>query len=612
MSKDKIMWFSLGAGLICSLLAYWIGNNMIAAAENEILWKNEPFWLVLSAWAATLFFFSKYTTTLAARRKMVGASILSGVLLWAGFMPNYVVLAPFVAFVPLLWIENEIFKARAARRTSFWTVFKFAFVAFLTWNFLSTFWVINTGFIAGLLANVLNAILMTIPFILFHTVKKAHNEKIGFLAFATLWLAFEWLHFYWDLSWPWLALGHSFAHLPQLIQWYEWLGVSGGGLWILAANVAIYKAISAENWRENYKQTLRQPALIVLLPMIFSLARYYTYSEPPAPKVEVVLVQPNFEPHYEKFALSNTTQMPRFLELARSQMTDSTAYIVFPETSFDGIMLADIATNQYISTLRQLIKEKPNSVLISGIGAYQTYKSEAEAPRNVNSRCDKKGQNCIYYSAYNSGIQLTNENDSIAIYHKSKLVPGSEIMPFVSDIDFFKGLILDLGGPSGRGLSTQPWREVFSSKHGRVAPIICYESVYGDYVADYTRLGAQAFFVMTNDGWWGDTYGYRQHKFLSSIRAIENRRWVARAANTGTSCFINSRGDVLESTDYAVPAAIKGQMPMLDGRTFFVQWGDFIGRVSCLLAIIVLVSTVSKWITPSKKLVSQMRKDNDL
>jgi apolipoprotein N-acyltransferase len=185
-------------------------------------------------------------------------------------------------------------------------------------------------------------------------------------------------------------------------------------------------------------------------------------------------------------------------------------------------------------------------------------------------------------------------------------------MPYVGEMAFFKQLIMDLGGVAGQGLTTQPKRSIFTSDNGKIAPIICYESVYGEYVTEYTRLGAQALFVMTNDGWWGDTYGYRQHKYLSAIRAIENRRWVARAANTGTTCFINSRGDIVQATEYGVATAISDKIALLDGQTFYVQWGDLIGRISLLLAIVVLVSTVSKWVTPMRAKVTEMRKDNDL
>jgi len=621
MWKDKMMWGSIGAGLACFGLAYWLSGIMAELAAGEKIWHFEPLWFLLSAWIGSLLVFGRFMTSLPEWRKMILAATGSGVLFWSGFMPNYLVLAPFVGFVPLLWIEDKISAARAAWRTSFWTVFKFAFAAFFMFNLLVTHWVINTGFVAGVLANVLNAILMSIPFVLYHVVKKQHNEKIGILAFVVLWLAFEWWHFYWALSWPWLALGHSFAHLPQLIQWYEWFGVSGGTLWIVLANVYIWQAYKSwqaaeakpQMWSMELLRTYAmRPLLIIFVPMLVSLVRYFTYTEAGERNTEVALVQPNYEPHYEKFRLRESVQLTRFLELSRGIISPNTAFLVYPETSFDGIELDKLTADNSIIALRGLVATNPKMTLITGISAFYVYPDVDKAPASATRKCRKDGSSCIAYSAYNSGIQIRANNDSIALYHKSKLVPGSETMPYVGEMAFFKQLIMDLGGVAGQGLTTQPKRSIFTSDNGKIAPIICYESVYGEYVTEYTRLGAQALFVMTNDGWWGDTYGYRQHKYLSAIRAIENRRWVARAANTGTTCFINSRGDIVQATEYGVTTAISDKIALLDGLTFYVQWGDLIGRISLLLAIVVLVSTVSKWVTPMRAKVAEMRKDNDL
>jgi apolipoprotein N-acyltransferase len=621
MWKDKLMWGSIGLGLACFGLAYWQAGIMGQLAEREEIWHFESLWFLVFGWLGCLLLFGRFMTSLPERRKMIVGASASGVLFWSGFMPNYLVLAPFVGFVPLLWIEDRISSERATWRTSFWTVFKFAFIAFFMFNLLSTYWVLNTGFVAGMLANVLNAILMSIPFVLYHVVKKQHNEKIGMLAFVVLWLAFEWWHFYWALSWPWLALGHSFAHLPQLIQWYEWLGVSGGSLWILLANVYIWQNYKAWQAAETKPQiwslamlrtyTMR-PLIIVFLPMLVSLVRYFTYSEGGERNTEVALVQPNYEPHYEKFRIRENVQLGRFLELSQGIITPNTAFLVYPETSFNSIELDKLTADNSIIALRKLVDANPKTTLISGISAYYIYPDAAKAPPSATRKCRKDGSSCIAYSSYNSGVQIRANNDSIALYHKSKLVPGSETMPYVGEMAFFQKLILDLGGASGQGLATQPKRSVFTSNNGIIAPIICYESAYGEYVTEYTRLGAQALFVMTNDGWWGDTYGYRQHKYMSVLRAIENRRWVARAANTGTTCFINSRGDIIKATEYGVATAISDEIALLDGKTFFVQWGDLVGRISLLLTLVVLVSTVSKWVTPTKAKVAQMRKDNDL
>src|SRR5690606_18143444 len=91
-------------------------------------------------------------------------------------------------------------------------------------------------------------------------------------------------------------------------------------------------------------------------------------------------------------------------------------------------------------------------------------------------------------------------------------------------------------------------------------PSICYESVYGEHTARQTRLGSQAIIVITNDGWWGNTPGYKQHFSFSRLRAIENRKSVARSANTGTSGFIDQRGNVVAATEYWKIEGLKGHL----------------------------------------------------
>ena len=144
-------------------------------------------------------------------------------------------------------------------------------------------------------------------------------------------------------------------------------------------------------------------------------------------------------------------------------------------------------------------------------------------------------------------------------------------------------IIVDLGGMTGTH-GTQKERAVFTSANGKIksAPIICWESEFGDYVTGFTRNGANLFLAITNDGWWGDTDGHRQHMHYARLRAIENRRAVARSANTGISCFINQRGD--DQQPRATDAAIRHTLMANEELTFYAKNGDVIGRVSVFLA----------------------------
>ncbi len=119
-----------------------------------------------------------------------------------------------------------------------------------------------------------------------------------------------------------------------------------------------------------------------------------------------------------------------------------------------------------------------------------------------------------------------------------------------------------------------------------VGTAVCYESVYGEFCTGYVRKGAQLLAVITNDAWWGNTPGYKQHLSYSRLRAIETRRWVARCGNTGVSAFIDPTGKIVDRTPWWEPALLEGEVQLLQGQTFFVRYGDMVGRVAVFLFLL--------------------------
>jgi len=605
-------------GLLALAGAWWLGSDMQAQADAKQIWGYQTFFCLIFTWLGVLGLTMPIISNLPNKNKLLAASSLSGLLLSLGFMFNWAVLALFVGFVPLLWVENEVFKSRAHSKTSYWTVFKFAYNTFAIWNICTTYWVANAGFIPGCIAIFLNSLFMTIPFLAFHFVKKQHNAKLGFIAFVSCWLSFEWGHMYWDLSWPWLTLGNSFAHSTYAVQWYEYTGVFGGGIWILFLNVVIFQQLSDRNGENSPANPLlvwSKPILYIVAPVLLSLFLGYSHHPEAGEKREVLLLQPNYEPHFEKFNTSYNETFNNFYQLISQNAKPSTDFIIFPETSFDDINIRDLRQSLAVKDLDTVFSQFPNSQLIVGISALKIYEKGEEMPQKVGKVVRKNGE-ALYYNSYNSAIWLNGDNinaaEPLPIYHKSKLVPGSEIMPYVSGIDFLSDLIMDLGGTTGYALTTQANRETFATPRGNIAPVICYESIYGDFVAQYIKRGAQVLAVMTNDGWWGDTDGYKQHLDFARLRAIETRRWVVRAANSGSSAIINSKGEVLSKTAYNQRTTLAGDVYLKPEITFFVRYEGLIGRTSLLLTIILLVSAAGKLLSPSKKEVQQLRKDNDM
>ena len=125
--------------------------------------------------------------------------------------------------------------------------------------------------------------------------------------------------------------------------------------------------------------------------------------------------------------------------------------------------------------------------------------------------------------------------------------------------------------------------------------MICYESIFGEFVTDYvSEAGANFIFVITNDGWWGNTPGYVQHNSFSRLRAIETSRSIARSANTGISAFINQRGDILQRLGWWKRGGMKDTLNANDTITFYVKYGDYIGRIAVFTGIFILLFTLVK------------------
>jgi apolipoprotein N-acyltransferase len=125
----------------------------------------------------------------------------------------------------------------------------------------------------------------------------------------------------------------------------------------------------------------------------------------------------------------------------------------------------------------------------------------------------------------------------------------------------------------------------------KAGPVICYESVFGSFVTGYVKNKAEMLFIITNDGWWKNTNGYKQHLWYASLRAIENRRPVARSANTGISCLVNIRGERIKETEWWKPAVVKGELIPETRITFYTRHGDYLLWIAAVLALITVLYT---------------------
>lgn len=521
------------------------------------------------------------------RKYRFAASVLSGLLLVLSF-PFTGSMAPlaFVAWVPLLLVENQI----AIRRFRSRKVLVHAYLTFFIFNLGATWWIWNASPGGAVLAFVLNSLLMALVFYVFHWAKKTVGRKEGYLAFVVFWMAFEYIHYHWELSWPWLNLGNTFANNPYLVQWYEITGVLGGTLWILLVNIFVFRMLQNviqfnEGWKLQRTWVLRI-ALLIAVPMAVSLARFYTYEEK-GKDTEVVVTQPNVDPYNEKFTGSVQQQLDEICDLADRHATDETDFVLAPETALPFLFYEEEV--ERIIYYHYLVERKARwkqAGLLIGASTKRYFKYK-------HSRASKKIYGGPGYEEYYNSSMLINEFDRPQFVHKSKLVLGVEKVPFSNIFPFLEELSINNGGTSGT-LGIEDESQVLKSNGITFAPVVCYESIYGEFISQQCKKGAEIIFVITNDGWWGDTPGYKQHMAMSRLRAVETRKAVARSANTGTSCFINQRGEVIEQTPWWQEASIKARLKRNSDQTLYVLWGDVLGRLSAFIAVALLIYVVVK------------------
>ena len=493
-----------------------------------------------------------------------------------------------VGLIPLMLIEDDITEGGHLKKNI--KVFLFTSLSLLVMNILTTWWIKNASF-AGLLAAVLvSTFFMSFPLMIYSIAKRLMGRSIGYAAFILSWLAFEFAYTHGEISWPWLTLGNGFMYSIRLVQWYEYTGVFGGSIWILLTNVLIYECIRRliEGNRIKNEWKLETITLIIIIvPIAISLFRFYTYKEKSNPR-EVVVVQPNIDPYMKFNDMPSIEQARIQIELAEQYCTPQTDYIVCPETSIvNNIWIGQFDYVPELRMIKAFTIMHPGIKYITGIMCRQQY-----TQRNKTRTAYEIGNSNIYYDTFNSAVQY-DTTPNVPIYHKSKLVIGVEKMPYPQYLKFLKKLTVRLGG-TFRSEATQEEREVFTSAEDgiKIAPVICYESVYGEFVTDYIKKGANYIFIITNDGWWGNTPGHRQHNALSSIRAIETRRSVARSANTGISSLINQRGEVLMSLPYWQRGALNGKINANNSMTFYVKHGDYIGRLAFNITLLLLTGLI--------------------
>ncbi len=530
-----------------------------------------------------------------------GLVLLSAVLMSIPFLIPHTGLIALVALVPLLCME------RIASQLGKKRIWIYHYSAFVLWNAFTTFWVCNATVGGGLFAIFANAFQMSLIFGLFRLSKKKFSGALPYIFLALTWIAWERFYFDAEISWPWLVLGNSFARTIWAVQWYEFTGTLGGSLWIWACNLGIFGLLvslsdgswSGFNIKAKAASCIGLLTLFTLPPVVSgAIGKQFENAMQADESLEVLIIQPNIDP-YNKFQAMTQDQQNALLEgmmakeLAprKADSCSTPLLVVAPETFTGDIVCGDYPRSRTWRRLTSFLKDYPGVNLLFGASSYD-YIYADKAPSHT-ARHIRDG---LWLEAHNSAL-MTDGTARTEIFHKSKLVVAVEHTPYPAIFCKIDNL---LGGVMGRCVG-QDEISLLHVKAGEaeipVGCAVCYESVFGEYYTDYIRKGARAMTIITNDAWWGDTPGYRQHLSYASLRAIETRRAIARCANTGISAIVSPSGKILKPTPWWEQASIQSQIPLRDDMTFFVTHGDITGRICTFLFCLLLLALAVRFIT---------------
>ncbi len=488
-------------------------------------------------------------------------SVLSALILWLAWPPDGLSVLAFIAFVPLFYISIDSKLNQNFRNF-------LIFISLLLFHVLTGFWMYSSTVTGSLTAHLLYAGISYCAFAITVYLSKV-TGKFNFPLFIIIWLSIEYMLSHWEIAWPWFVLGNVFADSTFLIQWYSYTGTAGGTLWILICNWFIYILLTSlyKKQRKEIYINILKISLVIVIPILISVSIESKHSDQKADFI-IGLVQPNINPRTEKFnGLSEKEQINRGLNLVDSVNLKGIQLLIFPETFLTKTINEDSLI--FSNSLKDLRQAAGNIPIITGAFTH----IENKASKAISS-----GK-----TLYNSMIFM--DQDQIKVYHKTQLLPLVEKQPFLWILRPFKKYIEKNGAYFGSYGSDNETVGFCLQDGTNLAPIICLESVFGEYTSELVAESNASFIVLiTNDGWWSSDGGYRQHLAYARLRCIETRSWMVRCANTGVSAVIDPEGDIIHQTEYGNAAFLKASVGRHNGpESFYVRFGDFISKAAILL-----------------------------
>jgi apolipoprotein N-acyltransferase len=511
----------------------------------------------------------------------------------------------FTAFIPYFGVIEK--------KKSLLEINRASYLVFFVFCFITLYWVGSWQksadpflMISGVLLLFFNPLVLLIPSTLYYFSLKIFPRKAAIYFFPLFWVTYEYLYMLTDASFPWLTLGNGLSHFIYFIQIADIIGALGLTLVVVYINILLYKGIIFfRSERIFYKRIIHfsTASLIILLVLIYGFIRLpgFIYSDK---KITVGLIQPNLDP-WAKWRLVNTDFLiSDYLNLSRKAVSEKAELIIWPETALPVYLMSG-NYQSILDSVYNFIDENKVS-LMTGMPDIVFH------GKNIPRDSKYSGAGKFYYSTYNAILFFSPEDKHVGRYGKMKLVPFGERVPFVDEFPFLGDIIKWGVGISGWnvGKDTAVFRissnEKLNINSGEdsvyTAGLVCYESIYPEFVAAFVQRGANMIAVVTNDSWYGNSSGPYQHKEMAVLRAVENRRAVVRAANGGISTIIDPSGITRAETEMFTKTFLAGEAFLLDDETFFTKHPKIIPLISSLVSLWVFgIFLLKKIKTFSKK-----------
>ncbi|MBU0475715.1 MAG: apolipoprotein N-acyltransferase [Bacteroidetes bacterium] len=527
-------------------------------------------------------------------RKNILLGLFSGIMIGLSYPPIPLPYLVFVAFVPYFIVIEKRDKLAEINRFTYFTAFIF--------NLITLYWVggwlPNSDpflMIAGTTLLFFNPIVFLIPSTLYYLTKKYINRKLALLLFPLFWITFEFAYSLTDFKFPWLTLGNTLSYFTNYIQIADIIGVYGLTVLILFANIFVYyfkKDIST--YGTINKKALTGFVLLILLPIIYGNYRIFSFASKEG-NVKVGLIQPNIDPN-EKWKDGNLNEkIDSYLSLSKNAIDSGAQIIIWPETALPVYLLAGNYPNE-VKRIHEFADSNKTSIL-TGMPDATVYYNLKNAPDDAKPSKDGKTS----YTSYNSILLFNPNSTEVQKYGKMKLVPFGEKVPLVESLPFLGDWIKWNVGISswntGRDTTIFQAKSFDEQKEKivKIGGIICIESIYPIFTSIFVNKGAEFIVVVTNDSWYGDTSGPYQHKEMSVIRAVENKRSVVRAANGGISCLIDPLGKTITETKMYTKTTLVVDVSLNSELTFYTKHPWLIPIFASVISIIIiLLSSIAK------------------